>query len=276
MSTVKIRLVVRTLLLAVGLAVLVPMVGAAQEPPPNDREEANLTGTLNDVARPAPPVVAEPSPTPKPLPSRDWRSVGYVSVVDGELYDPFCRPLRSVGSNVPNLMFRDGLRDNLEWMRQHQMRWLRVIATGHGTLLPKEQIRSGVVEQRLADLLRVVEQFNAAHPPQEAIYVLVNFTDYYEPGVPGDRYGFDHAGWCEARVLNAPWYRRGVTRYSFSQECGGGQLADAPNYEVNYKPWVERLVAVGANSPALFGWQLERDIGFYARNASLFVLPLLT
>jgi hypothetical protein len=29
-------------------------------------------------------------------------------VVDGQLYDPFCRPLRSVGSNVPNLLFRDG------------------------------------------------------------------------------------------------------------------------------------------------------------------------
>ena len=46
---------------------------------------------------------------------------GFVSLVGGRLYDPFCRPSRSVGSNVPNLLFRDGLRENLEWMRQHQL-----------------------------------------------------------------------------------------------------------------------------------------------------------
>src|SRR5918992_152465 len=34
--------------------------------------------------------------------------------------------------------------------------------------------------------------------------------------------------------------------------------------------------AVAIKVPALFGMQLEEDAGFYARNASLFVLPLLT
>jgi len=271
MSTGLARLAVRTLLLAVVLAIALPLVSAAQESADTSDQEIVQGDEQPSLALPAtpepPPATAQPTqvlptptPTPKPLPSHDWRSVGYVSVVEGKLYDPFCRPLRSVGSNVSNLLFRDGLRDNLEWMRQHQMRWLRVIATGHGTMLPKEQINIGTVEQRLASLLREVEGFNASHRPQEAIYVLVNFTDYYEPGIPGDQYGFDHAGWCNARVLNAPWYRRGFQRYSFDQECGGGRLTNAPNYEVNYKPWVERLVAVGARSPALLGWQLGNEM----------------
>src|SRR5215216_5486415 len=34
--------------------------------------------------------------------------------------------------------------------------------------------------------------------------------------------------------------------------------------------------AVAIKVPALFGMQLDQDAGFYARNASLFVLPLLT
>jgi hypothetical protein len=269
MSIALARLAVRTTLLAVVLAFVLPIVGAAQESAGSGSE---LTAPADrspaaGASRPTPtptldpaPITAYPSPVARPLPSHDWRSVGYASVVDGQLYDPFCRPLRSVGSNVPNLMFRDGLRQNLEWMRQRQMRWLRVIATGQGTLRPTDQAVPGVVEQKLAQLLREVEAFNAAHPPNEAIYVLVNLTNYYEPGVPGDQYGYDHAGWCNARVLNAPWYRRGVTRYSFDQECGGGRLVDAPNYEVFYKPWVERLVAVGARSPALLGWQFGNEM----------------
>jgi hypothetical protein len=250
---------------------MLPLVSSAQEAVEPSDEAAAGGASAASLAAPATPepspqvpdlVQAAPSPTltTEPLPSHDWRAVGYASVVDGKLYDPYCRPLRSVGSNVPNLLFRDGLRDNLEWMRQHQMRWLRVIATGHGTLAPRDQITLGNVEQRLASLLREVEGFNASHPPQESIYVLVNFTDYYEPGIPGDQYGYDHAGWCNARVLNAPWYRRGFPRYSFDQECGGGRLTNAPNYEVNYKPWVQRLVAVGANSPALLGWQLGNEM----------------
>lgn len=264
------RLAVRTLVLAVVLAILMPLVSAAEETSePHDAATAPMESP-EPVAVPEPPAAPSPSAPPElaasptpiagPLPSRDWRSVGYASVVDGLVYDPFCRPLRSVGSNVPNLMFRDGLRDNLEWMHQRQLRWLRVIATGQGVLRPGEQAVPGVVEHRLASLLHEVEAFNAAHPPHEAIYVLVNLTNYYEPGVPGDQYGYDHAGWCNARVLNAPWYRRGMTRYSFNQECGGGRLVDAPNYEVNYKPWVERLVAVGARSPALLGWQLGNEM----------------
>ncbi len=297
------RLAARTILLAVVLALLLPVIGAAQEQAGSDEaapdagtEQAEPTPVLStpvivpvppasdaaptdaeDERQPAPaptlavppplsspPALPSPSPspipTPPPLPNRDWRSVGYVSVVDGELYDPFCRPLRSAGSNVPNLMFRQGLRENLEWMRQRHMRWMRVIATGHGQPERPPDARPGVAEQRLASLLAEVEAFNARHRPEEAIYVLVSLTDYYEPGVPGDLYGFDHPNWCLARVLNAPWYRRGVQRYSFDQECGGGTLTGAPNYEVHFKPWVERLVAVGARSPALLGWQLGNEM----------------
>src|SRR6188508_2317969 len=158
MSTALARLAVRTTLLAVILATLMPIVGVAQESPgfdnelaaPSDAQPASSVPQPAPAAAPAPPAVTQyPTPSPKPLPSHDWRSVGFASVVDGKLYDPFCRPMRSVGSNVPNLMFRDGLRENLEWMRQRQMRWLRVIATGHGTLRPGEQAVPGVVEQRL-------------------------------------------------------------------------------------------------------------------------------
>lgn len=238
----------------------------AAPPGPTERTDPAAPAVGADPAPPAegadPTSPAAPSPTPMraaPLPSRDWRAPGFVSVVDGQLFDPFCRPLRSAGSNVPNLLFRQGLRENLEWMRQHKIRWLRVIATGHGQPQRPADAAPGAVERRLADLLREVEAFNAAHPPPEAIYVLVSLTDYYEPGVPGDQYGYDHPGWCNARVLNAPWYRRGHPRYTFEQECGAGRLVDAPNYEVHYKPWVERLVAVGARSPALLGWQLGNE-----------------
>lgn len=269
MSSSLTRLIARTLMFAVVVALLLPVVSAAQETPEgaDDTVPAPESPTPEVTPSPAvlpspPPLLASPTPepTPEPLPSRDWRKVGYASVVDGKLYDPFCRPLRSVGSNVPNLMFRLGLRENLEWMRQHQIRWMRVIATGHGQSQRPAEATPGQVEQRLAELLREVEAFNATHPPQEAIYVLVSLTDYYEPGVPGDQYGYDHPNWCNARVLNAPWYRRGVPRYAFEQECDGGKLTEAPNYEVNFKPWVERLVAVGARSPALLGWQLGNEM----------------
>jgi len=273
MSAACARLVVQVLTLAIVLTLAGPlfgmarpMIGFAQEDA-SDSDESSEPDSP-EVVDPAPPALLSPTSSPepartraaRPLPSHDWRAAGYVSLVGGKLYDPSCRPLRSVGSNVSNLMYREGLRENLEWMRQHQIRWLRVIATGHGTLRPVEQIVPGLVEQRLADLLREVEAFNAAHPSSESIYVMVGLTDYYEPGVPGDQYGFDHAGWCQARVLNAPWYRRGITRYSFDQECSGGRLVDAPNYEVNYKPWVERLVAIGARSPALLGWQFGNEL----------------
>ena len=146
-----------------------------------------------------------------PLPSHDWRAAGFVSLVGGRLYDPYCRPFRSVGSNVPNLMFREGLRENLEWMRRAPASLAaggrdrpRPAAAGHAAGCRSGR-RSGS-----PNCCGRSKAFNAAHPPNESIYVMVALTDYYEPGVPGDQYGFDHAGWCNARVLNAPWYRRGV------------------------------------------------------------------
>src|SRR6478735_7917745 len=118
MSSALSRLAVRTLLLAVVLAIALPLVSAAQESADTSDQEVVQGDEEPSLALPAtpepPPATAQPTqalptptPTPKPLPSHDWRSVGYVSVVEGKLYDPFCRPLRSVGSNVSNLLFRD-------------------------------------------------------------------------------------------------------------------------------------------------------------------------
>jgi hypothetical protein len=221
-----------------------------------------LPGTVGGQA----PQAGDPSAEPSPVPSHDWRAPGFVAVVDGRLFDPDCWPLVSVGSNVPNLMFRRGLGENLEWMRRHGMRWFRVIVTGHARTPPYADAVAGRVEGRLTRLLREVEAFNAAHDPRESIYVLASLTDYYEPGLTGDRHGYDKPGWCLARVLNAPWFRRGVRSYDFRQECGGETLAGAPNYEVNYKPWVQRVVAAGADSPALLGWQLGNEMK--ARNSA--------
>jgi hypothetical protein len=141
MPTALARIAVRTLLLAVLLAAILPLIGTAQEADEPDEEtpgEAPLIvpppGLPGQVSPSPVPVAASPTPipTPEPLPSRDWRKTGFASVVDGQLFDPYCRPLRSVGSNVPNLMFRQGLRENLEWMRQHQIRWMRVIGRHAG------------------------------------------------------------------------------------------------------------------------------------------------
>src|SRR4051794_32228794 len=111
MSRLLTRLAVRTLLLAVVLTMALPLVSLAQETTAPARPEGEAAAG-GDPAAPlgipatpeVPPAVVTPSPPtptltpgPKPLPSRDWRSVGYASVVDGRLYDPFCLPLRSVG-----------------------------------------------------------------------------------------------------------------------------------------------------------------------------------
>ena len=64
-------------------------------------------------------------------PDHDWRSPGFVGVVDGVMYDPDCWPLQSVGANVPNLIYRESIVQNLEWMRKNKVRWIRVFATGH-------------------------------------------------------------------------------------------------------------------------------------------------
>ncbi len=254
----KVRGLRLALLLAALMLALLPLRVRGQSLPGE--------GTPPDNSAPT-DTVTTPAPALSPIPSHDWRAPGFVAVVEGRLYDTQCRPLRSIGSNVPNLMFRRGIRENLEWMRWHQMRWLRVIVTGHGHATQHPDVANGGVERRLEALLREVEAFNAAHDPSESIYALVGLTDYYEPGVPGDRFGFDKPGWCLLRVLNAPWYRRGVPRYDFEQECGGGRLEGAPNYEVNFKPWVQRIVAVGAGSPALLGWQLGNELK--ARNSPL-------
>ena len=64
-------------------------------------------------------------------PEHDWRSPGFVGVVDGVMYDPDCWPLQSVGANVPNLIYRESILQNLDWMRKNRVRWIRVFATGH-------------------------------------------------------------------------------------------------------------------------------------------------
>ena len=64
------------------------------------------------------------------------------------------------------------------------------------------------------------------------------------------------------------------------------QLVVVPSESDDARPWArtETVVAfclavaaaVAIKLPALFGMQLDRDIGFYARNLSFFVLPFLT
>ena len=250
-----------TVLLAVVLAFVLPIVGAAQEGPSLGSELATPADDVagSQCARQPTPIadarscsghglpVAEPR---RPLPSRDWRSVGVRlggrrqalrSVLStaalGRLEraepDVPRRPAREPGVDAPApdaLAARDRDRPRAPCGR------------------PTRPSRASSSRSWRACCARS-RRSTPRTRPHEAIYVLVNLTNYYEPGVPGDQYGYDHAGWCNARVLNAPWYRRGVTRYSFDQECGGGRLVDAPNYEVHYKPWVERLVAVGAQQP---------------------------
>ena len=64
------------------------------------------------------------------------------------------------------------------------------------------------------------------------------------------------------------------------------QLVVVPSESDDARPWAraETIVAfclavaaaVAIKLPALFGMQLDRDVGFYARNMSFFVLPFLT
>jgi len=88
----------------------------------------------------------------------------------------------------------------------------------------------------------------------------VSLTDYYPPGVPGDRHAFDHPVFRLSPVLPAPWFRSGVQRFDFEQEHDLGRVYGLPNYEVNYKPWVRQIVASLANSRALLGWQLGNEL----------------
>lgn len=226
-------------------------------------KEAGLFPRLA-VTPASPPAASKVTPAPVP-PSHDWRAPGYVAAVGGQLYDPRCVPLRSVGTNVPNLPYRDGLERNLDWMSAHHVRWMRVFATGHALGPDRAPHDAADAITALRTLLDGVAAFNAAHDPAAAIYVLVSLTDYYPPGVPGDQYAFDHPVFRLSPVLPAPWFRAGVQRFSFDQEHDQGRLIGMPNYEVNYKPWVEQIVSSFAQSPALLGWQLGNELK--ARNS---------
>ncbi|MCC6178296.1 MAG: hypothetical protein IT305_23580 [Chloroflexi bacterium] len=196
-------------------------------------------------------------------PSHDWRSPGFVGVLGGQMYDPDCWPLQSVGANVPNLIYRESIVQNLEWMRKNKVRWIRVFATGHG-IAPN--LTADDAAQRVRELTRLVEAYNRSVAPSEAIYLLIVLTDYYGHGVPGDVYLRDNPHGCDFHVLAAPWYRRGYQRFSFDAECGDGPTSDVPNYEVFFRPWVQQLVGDLADSPAILGWQLGNELK--ARNSA--------
>jgi hypothetical protein len=200
---------------------------------------------------------ADPPFDPADWPSHDWRSPGFVGIVDGQMYDPDCWPLQSVGANVPNLLYRESVIENLEWMRKNKVRWIRVFLTGHRE---DRTLTVDGAEQRLRELTRLVEAYNASVARSEWIYLLLVLTDYYGQGVPGDVYVRDNPHGCEFVVLAAPWFRRGHQRFSFEQECGGGRVTEAPNYEVNFKPWVARMVGAVAGSPAILGWQIGNEL----------------
>jgi hypothetical protein len=211
---------------------------------------------------PAAAVTPRPGPgsAGSASPSHDWKSAGYVSDVGGVLYDPRGIPLRSAGTDIPNLAYGEDVGINLDWMAAHHLRWVRLFATGH-ELGPDRAPQSTV--QAIAALqavLRQVDAFNASHDPSQAIYVLVALTDYYPPGVPGDRFAYDHPVWAGSPVLPAPWYRAGVTSFNYDQTHNFGWVYNLPNYEVNYKPWVEQIVAALANDPGLLGWQLGNEL----------------
>jgi hypothetical protein len=190
-------------------------------------------------------------------PNHDWRSPGFVGVVDGVMYDPECWPLQSVGANVPNLIYRESIIQNLEWMRKNKVRWIRVFATGH-----REAPETDAEEQmsRVRELATLVEAYNKTVGSADAIYMLIVLTDYYGHGVPGDQYIRDNPQGCDFFVLPAPWFRKGVQRYSFNAECGDPAASEVPNYEVFYKPWVRQLASDLANSPAILGWQFGNEL----------------
>lgn len=206
-----------------------------------------------------------PSDSAASVRSHDWRMPGFVAVVGGRIYDPQCVPLASVGSNVPNLPFRAGVQETLSFMHAARIRWIRVLATGHSLGADRAPKDAAAAAAALRDLVDQVQAYNAALPPDEAIYVLVALTDYYPPGVPGDRHAFDHPTFRDVPVLPAPWYRAGIRSFDFDQEHGYGPLRNIPNYEVFYKPWAEQIVAALADSPVLLGWQLGNELK--ARNS---------
>ena len=44
-------------------------------------------------------------------PNHDWRSPGFVGIVDGEMFDPDCWRMQAVGANVPNLIYRESAQN---------------------------------------------------------------------------------------------------------------------------------------------------------------------
>ena len=206
-----------------------------------------------------PPPAANPPPAALPAP-HDWRDSGYPSVVGGQLYDPLCIPLDSVGSNVLNLPFRSGQDEDLQWMSAHNMRWLRVLATGHGLGLDRAPRDAATAIADLQVLLNRVEAFNAAHPSSQSIYVLVGLTDYYPRACLATATPTITRPSKTCPSCPAPWYRAGSPFFDFDQEHGFGRENGLPNYEQFYKPWVQTIVSALAERPSLLGWQLGNEL----------------
>ena len=200
------------------------------------------------------------SPGPSYGRTHDWRSTDFAAVVGGQIFDPGCVPMRSVGINVPNLLYRPGQEETLKWMHRNHIRWVRVFATGHAIGSERAPRDAAAAADALRTFLARVNAFNAHHDPSEAIYVLVSLTDYYPPAVPGDRFAYDHPTFDLTPILPAPWYRAGVRQFDFDQEHDQGLSTRMPNYEVFYKPWVRHLVASLAGDPAILGWQLGNEL----------------
>lgn len=165
--------------------------------------------------------------------------------------------MQSVGSNVPNLMYRESIIENLEWMRTHRVRWIRVFVTGH-----REQVEltRDLAEQRLRELVRLVEAYNASIPRNEAIFLMVVLTDYYSRGVPGDIYVRDNPEGCEYYVLPAPWFRRGWPYFDFQPDCDDGKRFGMANYEAHFKPFVQQITGALADTNVIMGWQIGNEL----------------
>jgi hypothetical protein len=183
-----------------------------------------------------------------------------VAAAGGQIYDPACVPMASIGMNVPNLPYRAGLRETLDWARAAHVRWIRVFATGHDIGPDRAPKSARDAAAMLRTLVDQVAGYNANLSPGERIYVLVSLTDYYPPGVPGDRHAYDHPSFRDVPVLPAPWYRGGTRVFDFQQEHGYGTARSMPNYEITFKPWVREIAPALAASPALLGWQLGNEL----------------
>jgi hypothetical protein len=230
-------------------------------------EDATPTPATTPVGTATPVPTVAPTATPdesdtrsisySDWPDHDWRSPGFVGVLDGMMFDPDCWPMQAVGANVPNLIYRESIVQNLEWMRKNKVRWIRVFATGHREA---PDVDSDQRARMVRELTTLVESYNKTVGRQDSIYLLIVLTDYYGQGIPGDVYLRDNPQGCDFFVLPAPWFRRGYTRFDFNPDCGDAPATGVPNYEVNYKPWVKQLVSDLSESPAILGWQLGNEL----------------